>query len=250
MVELSKENLAKLLIEQLQGYRIYTPTTSVLRGVSQDSQPARPLGLSGGGLPEALKNVIRLAYRDEAIGKITKDFFSLIPWAEKYNASHGSNLPLSPSAATSHWIIELQDRFMAIKRNRLSGYDASEGALYVLFLAALIAHPGTPSFCAIDNADHGLNPRLAKMLFDYLSCWILDSPRPKQILITTHNPLVLDGLRLQDDRIRLFIVDRTNKGKTTINRFAITPELENMAAQGWSLSRLWTMGHIGGMPDV
>ena len=138
---------------------------------------------------------------------------------------------------------------MADGRNRLSGYDASEGALYVLFLAVLVAHPMTPKFCAIDNADHGLNPRLVKTLFTYLSRWIIDS-RAKQLLMTTHNPMVLDGLPLQDDRIRLFIVDRTNKGKTTINRFVLTPKLQEMAEQGWTLSRLWIMGHLGGVPNV
>jgi predicted ATPase len=136
-------------------------------------------------------------------------------------------------------------------RNVLSGYDASEGALYVLFLAVLAAHQASPHFFAVDNADHGLNPRLAKALFKMLCGWILDSPEARQILVTTHNPQVLDGLPLQDDRVRLFTVSRTKHGRTVIERVMITEKLLKMSSDGWTLSRLWVMGHLGGgVPNV
>ena len=93
-------------------------------------------------------------------------------------------------------------------RNALSGYDASEGALYVLFLAVIAVHSKGPLFCAIDNADHGLNPGLATALMKHFAEWILSGETHRQILMTSHNPAVLDGLPLQDDRVRLFTVDR------------------------------------------
>jgi predicted ATPase len=140
---------------------------------------------------------------------------------------------------------------MAEGRNVLSGYDASEGALYVLFLAVLAAHPQAPSIMAIDNADHGLNPGLAKRLMATLSQWILaDTKSERQFLITSHNPAVLDGLPLQDDRVRLFTVDRDNLGKTYARRVVVNDQMLKQAEQGWTLSRMWTNKLIGGMPDV
>ena len=135
-------------------------------------------------------------------------------------------------------------------RNVLSGYDASEGALYVLFLAVIAAHPKAPSFCAVDNADHGLNPGLATALTKRFADWILSSKDERQVLMTSHSPAVLDGLPLQDERVRLFTIDRDNKGKTVVNRVVVNKKLLDMADKGWTLSRLWMNKLIGGMPDV
>jgi predicted ATPase len=135
-------------------------------------------------------------------------------------------------------------------RSVLSGYDASEGALYVLFLAVLGAHERSPDLCAVDNADHGLNPRLARALMARFCNWVLDSPRGRQILLSTQNPLALDGLPLQDDRVRLFTVSRTSSGRTSVRRVTIDPSILAKAREGWTLSRLWVMGHLGGVPNV
>ena len=135
-------------------------------------------------------------------------------------------------------------------RDVLSGYDASEGALYALFMAAISGHRNSPRLCAVDNADHGLNPRLARSLIERVCEWYLDMRSPRQILLTTHNPLVLDGLPLQDDRVRLFTVSRTNSGRTSVRRVEVDDSLREKAELGWSMSRLWVMGHLGGVPDV
>jgi len=114
-------------------------------------------------------------------------------------------------------------------------------------MAVLAAHPKAPSFCAVDNADHGLNPGLATALTKRFAAWILSSKDERQILMTSHSPAVLDGLPLQDDRVRLFTVDRDNQGKTIIDRVVVTKKLLHMADKGWTLSRLWTNKLIGGI---
>jgi predicted ATPase len=238
------------LIHRLQDYRIYTPTTPVLRSMSTDTQPHRPLGLSGGRLPEAVNEL--LIYRDEDsyAQQITNDFFPLISWADEYSTVSVSKKSIPTFVSVSPRILKFLDHFMANGRNVVSGYDASEGAMYVLFLAVLVAHPDSPTFCAVENADYGLNPRLVKTIFQQLSQWIIDSPVQKQLLITTHNPIVLDGLPIQDDRIRLFAVNRTNKGKTVIKRISLTKQIIDMNKKGHTLSELWVMGLLGGVPDV
>lgn len=139
---------------------------------------------------------------------------------------------------------------MAESRNGLTGYDASEGALYVLFAAILTTLPSAPPVLAIDNVDHGLHPRLARALMSRICEWILDTAHDKQILLTTHNPLVLDGLLLDSDEVRLFAVGRSRKGRTTVSRVRLRLADLQRDGQLWTVSRLWVMGHLGGVPDV
>ena len=250
-VEVS-EGAALDLLRLLQGYVIFSPTTSVLRGVAPETQPRQPVGLSGGNLPRAILDLLkqRTLDEDDRSRRICQEVLGLLDWAEEFGWTSSDRLPLSPTAAASAGVIRFRDRFMREDRNVLSGYDAPEGALYALFLAVISGHEASPALCAVDNADHGLNPRLARSLMGYLCRWYLDSIRPRQILMTTHNPLVLDGLPLQDDRVRLFTVSRTSSGRTSVRRVTVDDHLLERAEQGWSLSRLWVMGHLGGVPDV
>ena len=238
------------LLKLLQSYVIFSPTTAVLRGVAPETQPRQPLGLCGGNLPQAIRDLLRQRNRDDRSRRICREVRGLLDWAVNFGWTSAGRLPLSPTAASSKEVVQFRDRFMRKDRNVLSGYDASEGALYALFLAVVSGHEASPALCAVDNADHGLNPRLARSLMEYLCRWYLESSTPRQILLTTHNPLVLDGLPLQDERVRLFTVARTASGRTSVRRVVVDDELRKKAEQGWSLSRLWVMGHLGGVPDV
>ncbi|HEX4054679.1 MAG TPA: AAA family ATPase [Tepidisphaeraceae bacterium] len=253
-VELEPNDSALLLLRRLQGYVIYSPTTPVLRGIAPETQPRNPLGLSGGRLPEAVDELLHRLHGkhgDKNVSVVLSDVLPLIGWAKKFAVGSASELPLSPAVSATRQVIAFEDRFMAAGRNVLSGYDASEGALYVLFLAVLAAHPQAPSMMAIDNADHGLNPELATRLMKAFADWILtDKKCERQILITSHNPAVLDGLPLQNDAVRLFTVDRDNVGRTVVKRVVVDEKMLEMAKKGWTLSRLWTNKLIGGMPDV
>jgi energy-coupling factor transporter ATP-binding protein EcfA2 len=246
------------LLQALAGYVIYTPTTPVLRGISPEGQPREPVGLSGGRLPTAVRELLRQrephnqapAPAATHARQVCSEALRLVDWAHSYGTAAADSLPLSPSAASSPLVVKFVDRFMVESRNVLSGYDASEGALYVLFLAVLAAHSATPHLYAVDNADHGLNPRLARALMKAFCDWSLSAPLPRQALLTTHNPAALDGLPLHDGRVRLFTVARTTDGRTDLRRIVVDDALKDMADRGWTLSRLWVMGHLGGVPDV
>ena len=249
-VERKPGDPALILLNTLRDYAIYEPNTLTLRGIVPENQPREPVGLSGGGLPAAVLALLRARHKNERIREALRSFYELIDWAKSIGAGPSSRLPLSPSAATSRQAIRFVDRFMAEGRNVLSGADASEGALYVLFAAAVTLDERAPRLLAVDNADHGLNPRLARALIKNLSQWVLENPQPRQLLLTTHNPQVLDGLPIQDDRVRLFTVSRTNSGRTVVRRVGVNEKLLAMAKDGWTLSRLWLMGHLGGVPNV
>jgi predicted ATPase len=138
---------------------------------------------------------------------------------------------------------------MRKERNTLSAYDASEGALYVLFLLALASHDRAPRVFAIDNFDQALHPRLAQALTRLVSDQIAKDGT-RQVLATTHSPLVLDGLDLTNPAIRLFAVDRDQNGMTQVRRVEVSPELWAEAERGLGLSRLWVMGRLGGVPRL
>ena len=243
------ERPAMDLLRHLQSYVIFSPTTPVLRGVAPETQPAQPVGLAGGNLPQATLELLRAQGTNDRIKRICTDALELIDWARSFGSAPSAGLALSPSAAASDRVIRFRDKFMR-EGSVLSGYDASEGALFVLFLAVVCGHPRSPPLCAVDNADHGLNPRLARGLIERVCRWYVESEESRQILLTTHNPLVLDGLPLQDDRVRLFTVSRTNLGHTVVRRVPIDDRMRAWAERGWTLSRLWTKGHLGGVPDV
>jgi predicted ATPase len=241
---------ALALLDLLRNYAIFEPNTPTLRGISQEMQPREPVGLSGGGLAQAVLALLRTIRENESKAGAYRDFRSLIDWAKSVGSCPAHQLPLSPSAATSKQVIRFVDRYMTEARNTLSGADASEGALYILFAAVMTLDDRVPKLLSIDNADHGLNPRLARELVRQICGAVIDAKTPRQMLLTTHNPQVLDGLPLQDDKVRLFTVSRTNTGRTIVRRVVVSEKLLAMAKEGWTLSRLWVMGHLGGVPNV
>jgi predicted ATPase len=244
------DNPAVSLLSQLSNFSIYCANTPTLRGLMPEQQVREPVGLSGGRLPEAIREIRGARKGNEWLGESFQEVLSLIDWAKNIRSAPSASVPLSPSAAASQRVVQFYDRYMAKERNTLTGYDASEGALYILFAAVLALHPKSPEYFAIDNLDQTLNPLLAKKLAAYVCRWILEAKPERQILITAHNPAVLDGLPLTDDRVRLFTVDRNNRGHTVVNRVQVTDNLLEKAKAGWTLSRLWMMGHIGGLPNV
>lgn len=247
LVNEAPDNPATQLMQCLQAYAIYCPNTPTLRGTTPDAQPRAPVGLNGGQLAEAFDALNKL-YRDDERGTLDS-VLELIDWVSDVAAtSKGADL-LSPKVARTKWLLKFTDRYMNKSRNELTAYDASEGALYVIFCAALCLLPQGPRLFAIDNLDQALNPRLVTQLTARLSQWLRWSGSDKQLVFTAHNPAVLDGLDLSDPEIRLFAVERNNLGMTRVRPITVTPELAAMRSD-YPLSRLWLMGHLGAVPNV
>ncbi len=122
----------------------------------------------------------------------------------------------------------------------------------MLFTLVLALHPRAPRFFAIDNFCQSMNPRLARGVTRLFCRFMLESDPPHQALLTTHSPLVLDGLDLRDDRIRLFALDRSHStgGATMVSRVRLSDELLEKGEKGTPLSMMWSMGLLGGVPDI
>jgi energy-coupling factor transporter ATP-binding protein EcfA2 len=235
---------AAVFLRTLSTYSIYCPDAPVLRGLMQDPQVREPVGLSGGRLVEGVIEVVKNVKAGE---KLRDEFRKSMGWFENCFMV----APNDPAGGFPQ--LTFLDRFFREEEGRrhlLLISEVNEGALYLLFIAVLCLHPGAPRLFAMDNSDHGLNPLTARHLMTTMCRWLLETEKPRQVLMTTHNPLVLDGLPLQDDRVRLFTVDRDNRGTTCVKRFIITDQHQKMAKEGWTLSRMWVNGLIGGVPNV
>jgi predicted ATPase len=249
-VDLRPGDPALRLMSQLRGYSIFCPNTPSLRGLVQDVQSREPVGLAGGRLPEALAELLETAKKKPELEDILDEARALIDWAKDFSSESSVDVLLSPSAARSRLVIQFVDRYMNKGRNKLTGYDASEGALYVLFCAVLALHPRSPHCFAVDNVDQALNPRLARSLLAAICRWTKQLNGDRQWLMTAHNPAVLDDLPLDDDEVRLFAVDRNNKGYTEVRRIDVAKAIEKRPDKGWTLSRMWMEGYLGGVPNV
>ncbi|NES19116.1 MAG: AAA family ATPase [Symploca sp. SIO3E6] len=250
IVDLEPTNPAAQLMQRLQEFAIYCPNTPTLRGIVPDQQSRLPIGLSGGQLPEGFAALCQHLENDGEEGEeILEQVLELIDWvADIQTISHGTDL-LSPKVPRTKLLLKFSDRFMRKSRNELTAYDASEGALYILFTALLCLLPKAPQMLAIDNLDQALNPGLLKVLISRLADWLYYNDPDRQLLFTVHNPAALDGLNLSDPEVYLFAVERNSNGQTVMRRLTLTPELIKLNEQ-YPLSRLWLMGHLGAVPNV
>lgn len=234
------------LLEALDDYAIFSPVTPVLRGIAPDTAPRNPVGLFGGQLPEAISMIIH-GQGKEAKRELLDRALQFVEWAKDFDIAEPSRDVVSPSIPTTRQILLFRDRYMRKGRDQLSAYDASEGALYVLFSLVLALHPQSPRLFAIDNFDQALNPRTARALTSVFVEACLE--RGRQAILTTHNPLALDGLPLDDPRVRLYAVERDVDGQTRVKPV----EIRNLEAAknqygDAAISQLWLTGRLGGMP--
>ena len=233
-------------VEKLRNYAIFQPSTPILRGNTPDPVQEIPLGLNGGRLAEAIAELLHVEDDYPMFGSMDiDDLLELIGWADSFTITAPKKSNINEAVSTSRRVIEFCDKYMK-ESDRFTAYDASEGSLYVLFLLSLAMHKKAPHIFAIDNFDQAMNPRLAKNVTKCF-CELIEEQN-KTVFLTTHNPLVLDGLDLNNPNIRLFTVERNHKtGEAEITRITATSELTQ---QNMPLSRLWTTGIIGGVPTT
>jgi len=226
-------------LKKLTEYGIYDLNTKSLRGITPSDSRKTPLGLNGEGIDLLISSFNPLE-RDYL--KKCELFFK---WFEELISEKDGKHKLSglkPGRSTSS--LYFMDKYMLKKNNILSAENSNEGILHVLFYLALFISNKTPQLFAIDNIETALNPRLCQRLIVELS--ELSKNRGKQVLITTHNPAILDGLNLLDDNIRLFEVYRTSEGHTQTRRIKFRSDLSD---KKFKLSEMWLKGLLGAVPD-
>lgn len=215
-------------------FLIFAPENYFLRRFEEESQ-IKPLGIRGEGLFSHLVE-LELSENFDILEKI-KEKLSLIDWFENFDIFDDPSMFLSPKK------IIVQDRFIKEGLYHFDQRSANEGFLYLLFYSTLFISPYTPKFFAIDNIDNSLNPKLCSELTKMLAQ--LAKEHDKQAILTTHNPAVLDGLNLNDDEQRLFVIYRNADGHTKARRVFKKEMPEGM--EPVKLSEQFLRVYLGGL---
>jgi predicted ATPase len=218
----------------LLDFRIYAPESSALRRFQDDSRVS-PVSVDGTGLYAHLK-ALSAGERSALFAEII-DRLALLDWFEK--------LEIPSDLVASEHRIDIRDRYLAAGA-LFDQRSANEGFLFLLFYFTLLISPDTPKFFAIDNIDTSLNPLLcAEVMRQIVE---LARKHDKQVILTTHNPATLDGLKLQDDEQRLLVVYRSiTDGDTMVRRVGPPKRIEGVTPV--SLSEAFMRGYIGGLPN-
>jgi predicted ATP-dependent endonuclease of OLD family len=219
-------------------YVIYAPNIKGLRGIYNESK-RQPLGINGENLDVLLHNI-----GQDEFEEIMQEMRRLVPWLDEIEHDADDQYKLrgmKMGKSTSR--LYFRDRFMASGNNRFSAENSNDGVLYLLFYLSLLISKRTPALFAIDNIETALNPLLCTELMR-LVCE-LAKKKSKQLLITTHNPAVLNGMNLYDDDIRLFAAARNDEGHTVVNRIELR---SNGKPAPGRLSDLWLSGYLGAAP--
>ncbi|PKU23279.1 AAA family ATPase [Telmatospirillum siberiense] len=217
----------------LDNFIIFSPENTSLRRLEPEGQ-IEPLGVNGEGLLKFLS--VLSEEKNSANLKKIKDGLKLFGWFDDFFVSKDQNGVVSR--------LEIRDRYLDETSNMFDQKSANEGFLFLMFYFSLFSSDLTPRFFAIDNIDASLNPKLCERLIRHLAQ--LAEGHGKQAILTTHNPAVLDGLNLDDDDQRLFVVSRGSRGQTRVTRI-----LKPQQAVGESpirLSEAFLRGSLGGLP--
>lgn len=259
-------------LNRVARFAIFSPQTPFLRGVSGENDQLEPVGLFGTGLPRAALAVqsasgqhgFRAIFTKDEGSKRKSDLFRKVleivhapGWNRGYSVATFNPQFVSTQVQASDALLYFKDKHMRRGRDMLSAYDASEGTLYLLFMAVMILHPDAPKIFALDNVDNALNPAMTtRMLSTLIESTCSKEFKelvigPEQVFLTSHNPTALDAFDLFDDDQRVFVVSRDEKTGETI----ATPL---RPAEGWtkadwvkaaggkSMSELWIEGRIKG----
>lgn len=216
----------------LKGFLLYSPESYFLRRFEDESQ-ITPLGIRG----EGLFKLLSVIYEEKpAQFQKIRENLELIDWFE------GFEIP--DDLRFTERRIRIKDRFLEDGLAYFDQRSSNEGFLYLLFYFSLFISDYTPKFFAIDNIDNAMNPKLASRLVQQLAQ--LAKEHDKQVIMTTHNPAVLDGLDLRDDEQRLFVISRNKLGHTKALRITHKPTPEGQ--EPVRLSEQFLRGYIGGLP--
>lgn len=211
-------------------YISFRPVEKVLRDFNDYT--TYPLGNKGEGLFQYLKELSKNENNKGLFEEINKGL-KMLDWFDGFNIPDG--------LLSNEYKLSIGDKFLKDTLHYFDQRSTNEGFLYLLFFLTLFNSKDTPQFFAVDNIETSFNPGLCQSLTKYLIKTTKE--KEKQVILTTHNPFVLDGMDLSDDEVRLFVCRRDIDGHTKIERVKYREDRK------MPLSELWMSGLIGALPD-
>lgn len=218
--------------DSLENFIIYSPENTALRNFYQEGQ-IEPLGINGEGLLKLLKIVNN--YDDKSYIETIIESLKLFDWFE--------NIEIPDSLSFGEDKVIIKDKYLYKEIDQRS---TNEGFLFILFYITLIVAKETPKAFAIDNIDASLNPKLCTKLMSIICD--LAKKYNKQVFLTTHNPAILDGIDLNDNEQKLFVVSRNKLGHTRMKNITLEDKPKSSNDEPLKLSEAFLRGYLGGLP--
>jgi len=232
--EKNKSSKKMLEKEGILNFILFALEFSKIQNFKEEGQ-ILPLGIHGEGLFKYIQNLSQPKFK----GKLyeIKEKLELIDWFEDFD--------IPDNLYPGERILKIKDRYLDPDLEYFDQKSANEGFLFLLFYFCLFIGEETPKFFAIDNIDSSLNPRLCSRLIEELV--ELAKKHNKQVILTTHNPAILDGLDLHDDEQQLYVIRRKLNGETRADR--VSPLKPPKGKDPVRLSEAFLRGYIGGLPE-
>lgn len=188
-----------------------------------ESGPAERLSRTGDNLP----NVIQFLQEQhpERLEKIWSVLASRVPQVERVDSS---------IMADGRLLLQIKD--CPFEKPILAKY-ASDGTLKMLAYLTLLYDPEPPQLVGIEEPENFLHPRLLPDLAEECRRATLRT----QLMVTTHSPFFLDGVRPQEVRV----LYRDTQGFTQAKQASNIRGIPEFIDAGALLGSLWTEGRFG-----
>lgn len=116
----------------------------------------------------------------------------------------------------------------------------SDGTLKVFAYLLLLEDPSPPSFICVEEPENGLYHQLMEVLAREFREHATGKKGGSQILITTHQPYLVDQLAPEE----LWILEKGDDGFATVKRASDSVIVKNMVEQGLPLGALWYSDYL------
>lgn len=130
----------------------------------------------------------------------------------------------------------LQIKDAPFDRPVMSRY-VSDGTLKMLSYLVVLMDPDPPQFIGIEEPENFLHPRLLQELAEECRA----SSDRSQLIVTTHSPFFLNGVRPQEVRV----IYRDLQGYSQVARAADVKGVPEFVEAGAAMGHLWLEGHLG-----
>ncbi len=191
------------------------------RGVPE-AGPQERLSTTGNNLPNVMQY---LKERHPArLDRILRVLSRRVPRLERVDAE---------LLADGRLLLQIKDA--PFERPILASF-ASDGTLKMLAYLTLLYDPEPPQLIGIEEPENYLHPRLLVELAEECR----NASSASQLMVTTHSPFFVDGLRPEELRV----LYRDDLGFTRAVRAADMPGIEDFVDAGAKLGQLWMEGHF------
>lgn len=188
-----------------------------------EAGPQERLSITGDNLPNVIQYLKE--QHPDRLARILEALSERVPRLEKVDADVMPDGRLLLRVKDAPFDEPVQARF------------ASDGTLKMLAYLTILYDPSPPQLIGIEEPENQLHPRLLQGLAEECR----SASARTQLMITTHSPYFLNGLRSQEVRV----LYRDEHGYTQTRRAVDIHGIEKFMEAGAQLGSLWMEGHFG-----